>query len=200
LTLDSRDDYYWKAIDFIVDRCVAASQRKDRRKRWSVELEEGGEAALKAQMEFRIALHEYYGPRLRPVRINTTTAVVLLDRSGSWLLDNKSRLGYDKSQGWERLYDYDCVCAIGRTYPPVPGALVTVVVAGEKLVGTYLGMFGFASLNDALSSGARLREMTMEKALSMPWSDLREKEIWGKSYIRAITRLIEQSPRGDSHN
>lgn len=190
MTKDSIDEYYFDAVKFIVNECMAKATGEASRVSYRNRIMRGGETAHRAKQELREAVHDYYRPK-RPVRIDTGTAVVILNQSGKWVARHRQLLGYDSNQPDSKLYDYDRVCDALRDLPATKGERVVFLVNGQEVVGTMLRHATFATVGDALDQGVRLREISVLDALSRRWSDQEDKIIWGRAYIEAVTRLIE---------
>ena len=190
MTLDTINQYYVKAVEFVVRRCMGAKSVEATSGRLLDDLAAGEDIAAHAQGEMRAALHDYFRSLPKPVRIDLTSTVVLLDRSADWVKDNKERLGYDKSLPSDKRYGYEEVCEAARHAPAKPGMRCVFLVNGQQVVGTLYRVNAFQSHLDALKGGARLEEMTVLEALAREWRDQDEKEIWGRAYIRVVEDLL----------
>ena len=198
MTKDKIDHYYMDAVAYVVDVCMTnVGSKTATRLALRGKLSKPGVAAIEAQGQLRDAIHDYYSSpdRKRPVRISTTTTVVILDRSTSWIRKHRDELGYDPSHEEIELYDYEKVCSVVGGKQSYPGKEAFFIVDGKVVVGTPLRVCKFASIGDALQSGARLRAMSVEQALSMPWYDHDDKRVWGRAYVNAITRLVESTAK-----
>lgn len=190
MTLDTINQYYVKAVEFVVRKCMGAKSVEATSTRLLDDLATGEEVAAHAQGEMRAALHDYFRTLPKPVRIDLTSTVVILDRSADWVKDNKARLGYDKSLPNEQRYGYEEVCEAARHAPAKPGMRCVFLVNGQQVVGTLYQVNAFQSHLDDLKGGARLEEMPVIEALAREWRDQGEKEIWGRAYIRAVEDLL----------
>ncbi len=167
------------------------------RKRIKSELGAGGLKAQQAKGELRAALHDYYNPKPRPIRIDVNTAVVILDMSQESVEDKKQLLGHDPSKIPSERYDYDKVCDEARRRPANLGMRCTVLVMvngkAQQVVGTLVQTNSFSTLQDDLNAGARFKVMPIEKALLLPWRDKGDHRIWADAYVRVMKRLLSEA-------
>lgn len=192
MTLDTINQYYVKAVEFVVRKCMVSKSIEATSSRLFDGLAAGEEIAAHAQGEMRAALHDYFRALPKPVRIDLTSTVVILDRSADWVKDNKEKLGYDKSLPSDKRYGYEEVCEAARHSAVKPGMRCVFLVNGQQVVGTLYQVNAFQSHLDALKGGARLEELSLIEALSREWHDQSDKEVWGRAYIRAVEDLLTE--------